>query len=135
MTVGTVLASRLMIGSLSLAPSVDSCGTETHAATNGFIAGATCYPESSVVAEETAASEQPANLVAVFPPRANIGACGAALALNTAVCAPAPAPAAPAATPALTSGRVLQAFTEDIVVLRRVELVHAQLVHETLGET
>ncbi len=49
------------------------------------------------------------NLAPVFPPRANIGACGAALALNPAACAPA-APAAPVAAPALTAGRVLQAF-------------------------
>jgi hypothetical protein len=67
-------------------------------------------------------SAKPVALVAVFPSRANIGACGAALALDPAACAPPPPPpAAPAPAPALTAGRVLQAF-------QRIPLPHLRSV-------
>ena len=63
------------------------------------------------------------HLMPVFSPNADVGACAAALALNPAACAPAPTPqpAAPAAAPALTAGRVLQAF-------QRIPLPHLRSV-------
>ncbi len=63
------------------------------------------------------------HLAPVFQPNADVGACGAALALNPAACAPPPppAPAAPPAAPALTAGRVLQAF-------QRIPLPHLRSV-------
>jgi len=63
------------------------------------------------------------HLTPVFQPNADVGACGAALALNPAACAPPPppAPAAPPAAPALTAGRVLQAF-------QRIPLPHLRSV-------
>jgi hypothetical protein len=63
------------------------------------------------------------HLAPVFHPNADVGACGAALGLSPAACAPAPAPApaAPAAAPALTAGRVLQAF-------QRIPLPHLRSV-------
>jgi len=66
---------------------------------------------------------QPVHLAPVFQPNADVGACGAALALNPAACAPPPppAPAAPPAAPALTAGRVLQAF-------QRIPLPHLRSV-------
>ena len=71
---------------------------------------------------ESSVSAQPVEPSAVFHPSADIGACGAALALNPAACAPPPPPpAAPAAAPALTAGRVLQAF-------QRIPLPHLRSV-------
>ena len=70
------------------------------------------------------------HLTPVFSPNADVGACGAALALNPAACAPAPAPApaAPAAVPALTAGRVLQAF-------QRIPLPHLRSVTQPDDKT
>jgi hypothetical protein len=73
-------------------------------------------------ADASPSAGQVASLSPVFHPNADVGACVAALALDPAACAPPPPPpAAPTAAPALTAGRVLQAF-------QRIPLPHLRSV-------
>ncbi len=102
--------------------SADSCKAKATSLNNAFASSLSCLNRPS---EAAASHDSPSTptiaLSAVFPPRANIGACVATLALNPAACAPAPPPAAPSAAPALTAGRVLQAF-------QRIPLPHLRSV-------
>jgi len=119
-----VFAAIVILTVLTPTASAKSCSTHASGAGNFFYASSRCPARDPVTGSTTESSSnpQPVNLIAVFPPRANIGACGAALALNPAACAPPPPPpAAPPAAPALTAGRVLQAF-------QRIPLPHLRSV-------
>jgi len=100
----------------------DSCTAKATSLHNAFASSLSCLNQTSHATSTNSTSNPTIALHPAFPPRANIGACGAALALNPAACAPPPPPpAAPPAAPALTAGRVLQAF-------QRIPLPHLRSV-------
>ena len=123
------IARLMCIGLLSwllvLAVPAQACDTDAAAAADAFTSEVVCAdgPSHHEAGSAGQSNEQVVHLAPVFQPNADVGACGAALALNPAACAPPPppAPAAPPAAPALTAGRVLQAF-------QRIPLPHLRSV-------
>ena len=124
--VGLALCVILATGTL-VAPTAfaDSCTSKATAQQDAFVSQLTCQPAQQSHHSQATDISFPStpSLVPVFSPRANIGACTAAATVDPAACAPPPppAPAAPPAAPALTAGRVLQAF-------QRIPLPHLRSV-------
>ena len=125
-----VMCLALLGWLLVLAGPANACQTDAAATADAFTGQVVCVDEptheGAGSAEQT--NDQVVNLTPVFHPNADVGACGAALGLNPAACAPAPAPAAPVAAPALTAGRVLQAF-------QRIPLPHLRSVTQPDNKT
>src|SRR4051794_16150627 len=119
----TLVIALLALG-LCVVPhsaAADSCKARATSLHNAFASSLSCLTQPSHATSKNSSSTRIIALRPAFPPRANIGACGAALALNPAACAPPPPPAPQAAAPALTAGRVLQAF-------QRIPLPHLRSV-------
>jgi hypothetical protein len=90
-----------------------ACSTDAEAEHDAFTGTVICVdPPQGHRTPRRGPNTESVNLLPVFYPRANIGACGAAAMVNPLACA-----APPAAVPQVTAGRVLQAF-------QRIPLAH-----------